>query len=379
MNAKTESPVYQKISLNLITIALLALALYLGADILLPLFFAVLLAVLLHPVVVFLTTRKLDRVVAILLSIFLSLLLIGTLLYFLSTQIGNFLDDIPTLKARLKDLIQSGKEWVQVNFNIGIREQNKYLSETTEKMTDQTVGIVQQTVVTLTGILSYVIFLPVYTFLILYHKAMIKHFLTEVFKRSEQDKIVEVLDESQAICQQYLMGMLIELVIVFTLNSAGFLIIGVKYPIFLALVAALLNIIPYIGMLIANIFCVIIALISSDPSINVLWVFAVLGAVQIIDNNILMPWVVGSRVKINALAIIVGVVVAGSLCGIAGMFLAIPGLALVKVVFERVETLRPWAILLSDETTEKRIYKNPLKRVFDREKKHTMKTKESTP
>jgi predicted PurR-regulated permease PerM len=376
MNTKSDSPVYMKISFNLITIALLAAALYFGRMILLPFFFAVLLATLLHPVVTFLTKRKLDRVVAILVSIVLSLVLIGTVLYFLSTQIGSFLDDIPTLKARLKEVMQSAKQWVQVNFNIAIREQNKYLNETTEKMTDQSPGIVQQTVITLRGILSYVVFLPVYTFLILYHKSLIKRFLTEVFKRSEEDKIAEVLDESQAICQQYVSGMLIELIIVFTLNSAGFLILGIKYPIFLALIAALLNIIPYIGMLIANIFCVMITLVSSDPGINVLWVFGVLGVVQIIDNNILMPWIVGSKVKINALAIILGVVIAGTLCGVPGMFLAIPGLALMKVVFERVNALKPWAILLSDETTEDRVYKNPLKRLFDRDSRKARKAKE---
>jgi predicted PurR-regulated permease PerM len=376
MNSKSDAPAYVRVSLNLITIALIATALYLGRSVLLPLFFSIFLAMVLHPLVNLLNGKKLDRVVAILVCLILSFCLIATVVYFLSTQIGNFLDDIPTLKQRLKELEGSVKEWIHANFNIGLREQTKYIAETTQKMSEQSPGFVQQTFLTLTEIVSYVIFLPVYTFLILYHKDLIKRALTEMFKRSEEDKIAEVLDESQAICQQYLTGMLIEVVIVFTLNSIGFLILGIKYPIFLALVAALLNIVPYIGMLIANIFCVLITLVSSDPSINVLWVFGVLGAVQIIDNNILMPFIVGSKIKINALAIILGVVIGGSLCGVPGMFLAIPGLAIMKIVFEHVDGLKPFAILMGDETTAKREYKNPLKSILVRASKRATKKKQ---
>ncbi len=363
---KTEDPLYARLSLNLLTLALLATGLFFAQGILLPLFFSILLAMLLHPVVNFLNRRHLDRVVAILVSIIISLCVIAIIIYFLSKQVGTFLDDIPTLKVRMQQLIAEAKVWIEDTFNIGIREQNQYLSDTKEKMTTDGPAMVQQTVLTLTEIISYFILLPVYTFLVLYHKDTIKRFLAELFRRSEEDKVTEVLDESQIICQQYLTGMFIELMIVFTLNSIGFLLIGIKYPIFLALTAALLNIVPYIGMLIANIFCILVTLVSTDDFSNIFWVAGVLGAVQIVDNNMLMPFIVGSKIRINALAIILGVLVGGALCGVPGMFLAIPGLAVMKVVFERVEPLKPWAILLGDETTTRREHKNPIKSVFSR-------------
>jgi predicted PurR-regulated permease PerM len=373
MNSRINPPVYVQISLNLITIALLATALYLGRTILVPFFFAVLLATLLHPFVNFLTRKKLNRVVSILFSIFLALVLIGTVVYFLSTQIGNFLDDIPTLKERLHELLTGVKKWVESNFNIAIREQNEYLDDTAEKMSTESPNLVQKTFITLTEVISYVIFLPVYTFLILYHKEMIKRFLCDIFKRSEEDKIMEVLYEGQSISQRYLLGLLIECAIVFTLNSVGFLILGIRYPIFLALISALLNLVPYIGMLVANIFCMLITLVASDGNLNVLWVCGVLAAVQLIDNNILMPFVVGGKIKLNALAIILGVVIGGALCGIPGMFLAIPGLAVMKVVFERVDGLKPWALLIGDETTANFEHKNPIKNAFTRVRKKIRK------
>jgi predicted PurR-regulated permease PerM len=209
---------------------------------------------------------------------------------------------------------------------------------------------------------------------------LIIKFLTDVFKKGEEDKVVEVMIEGQTITQQYITGLMIETFIVFALNSIGFLILGIKYPIFLALISAILNIVPYIGMLIANVFCVMVTLVSADPSFNVLYVAGVLTAVQIVDNNILMPFIVGSKIKINALALILAVVTGGAICGIPGMFLAVPGLAMLKVIFERVDSLKPWALLLSDEVTVQREEKNPLKRAFTRarervKRKHEAKKK----
>lgn len=158
-----------------------------------------------------------------------------------------------------------------------------------------------------------------------------------------------MLLESSSIAQKYVTGLLIETTIVFTLNTIGFLILGIKYVVFLALLAALLNLIPYVGMLVANIFCMVVTLVSSDDPKLVLWVGVVLGVVQIIDNNFTMPWIVGNKVRINALVTIVGVLVGGALAGVPGMFLAIPGLAVLKVIFDKVPQLQPWGLLLGDE------------------------------
>jgi predicted PurR-regulated permease PerM len=372
-------PPFLRISHTLITIALVITGLYLGSSILIPFFFGCLLAVVLNPMVNFLTARKIDRVLAIVICLLCALGLIFGILYFLSTQIGSFLDDIPTLKERLGKVIIEIKLWIKENFNIGFKEQDKYFKQTTEGMNNgNQPTIVQRTFITLTEFISYTIFLPFYTFLILYHKTLIIQFFGSVFKKSEEDKVVEVMIEGQSIAQQYITGLMIETFIVFALNSIGFLLLGIKYPIFLALIAALLNIVPYIGMLIANVFCVMVTLVSADPTFNVLWVAGVLAGVQIIDNNILMPYIVGSKIKINALALILAVVTGGAICGIPGMFLAVPGLAMLKVVFERIDSLKPWAMLLSDEVTVQREDKNPLKKAFSRARDRIKQKEEET-
>src|SRR5690606_20788333 len=176
--------------------------------------------------------------------------------------------------------------------------------------------------------------LPVYTFLILYYKDLIRRFFIGVFGDAEPRKVGKVLYQARTIGRDYVLGLLIDMSIVFVLNSIGFLILGIKYPIFLALVGAILNLIPYIGMLIANVFTVLITIVSSENPSDAIWAAIVLAVVQFIDNNFLIPMIVGNKVRINALVTIIGVVVGGTLCGVGGMFLAIPAVATMKVVFD---------------------------------------------
>ncbi|HTE28859.1 MAG TPA: AI-2E family transporter [Chryseolinea sp.] len=342
-------PFYLRFSLSLLSLGLLAAGVVLGKNVVVPLLFAVLLSTLLLPITNFLVGKGLPKVLSIALPVLMTLLIMAGVLYFLSSQVMNFIDDAPALKERVSEVSLSFQKWVKDNTNITVTKQNEYIKDTVEDMKEKGPSLVGKTFGSLTGIVTYVILLPIYTFLMLYYRKTIKHFLIGVFKNGSAEGVQDILSESSSIAQKYVTGLLIETTIVFALNTTGFLILGIKYAIFLALLAALLNLIPYVGMLVANIFCMLVTLLSSDDASNVLWVGVVLAAVQFIDNNFTMPWIVGNKVKINALVTIVGVLVGGLLCGIPGMFLAIPGLAVLKVIFDKVPQLHPWGILLGDE------------------------------
>lgn len=369
MNQTYVSSFSARLCFTLVSIGLIAVAIYLGRSILIPFFFSVILALMLSPVTNYLIRKEMHRFLAILVPVVMGLLIISLLVYFFSSQVSLFFKDMPALVKRFNELLLVAQEWVNETFQITFWQQDKYISETAEKMKDSSPRFLQQTFITVTEIVSYFVLLPFYTFLILYHKNTIKKFLVEIFTSSEEDRVVDVLHESQAVIIQYVTGLLIELAIVFSLNSAGFLIFGIEYAIFLALIAALLNIIPYIGMLVANIFCILVTLIASENIHDIFIVAGVLGGVQIVDNNILMPLVVGNKIRINALAIIAGVMIGGALAGVPGMFLAIPGIALMKVTFERVKNLKPWATLLSDENSDDTAQKDRIRKAITRFKK----------
>lgn len=349
MVANAQTPFYQRLSLTLISLTILSVGLFYGKGIVLPILFAVLLSMLLLPVTNFLSRKKIPKALSIIIPLFLSIVIIAAVVYFLSSQVVNFLDDAPKLKERISEVSISFQRWLTNSTNISVPKQNQYLKDTVENIKGEAPKMLGATFLTLTEALTYVVLLPIYTFLMLYYRTTIKTFFIRVFKNGDEEKVHEVLSESGTIAQQYITGLLIETTIVFTLNTIGFLILGIKYAVFLALLAALLNLIPYVGMLVANIICMVVTLISSDNISDVLWVGIILAAVQFIDNNFGMPLIVGNKVRINALVTIVGVLIGGALCGVPGMFLAIPGLAVLKVIFDKVPDLTPWGLLLGDE------------------------------
>lgn len=142
---------------------------------------------------------------------------------------------------------------------------------------------------------------------------------------------------------------MIEMGIVAVLTTVGLMIIGVPYAILLGTITAILNLIPYIGILVAGCISIVVALTNSTEVSVVVGVIVVNAVVQLFDNNFLIPKIVASKVKINALVSIVAVFVGGALAGVIGMFLAIPLSAMLKVIFDRINGLEPWGILMGDD------------------------------
>ncbi|MBL7870470.1 MAG: AI-2E family transporter [Cyclobacteriaceae bacterium] len=343
----TNSAFHQRLSTNLITLSILGAGLYIGQDLLLPIFFAILLGTLLLPASRYLLRKKVPESLSILIPLVLFFIVFSCLLYFLSYQVVHFFDDLPEIKQKINSLFTSIQRWFKQETKVTITKQNQFIKDFTENIKKGNSDFLGNTVATLTNVISYMVLLPIYTFLLMYYRSTIKQFLISTFKNGSEEKVTEVIQESTNVAQRFVLGLCLETGLVFALNTAGFLIIGIKYAVFLALLAALLNLIPYAGMLIANLLCMLVTLVSTDNQIEAIWVGVVLLIVQIFDNNIGMPLIVGSKVKINALVTIIGVLVGGALCGIPGMFLAIPGLAVMKVIFDRVPEMKAWGLLLS--------------------------------
>jgi predicted PurR-regulated permease PerM len=197
----------------------------------------------------------------------------------------------------------------------------------------------------------------------LFYKPLLLDFFSRIFRRESHETVSEVLYETKTLIQNYLVGLLIEAVIVASLNAIGLLMLGIDYAILLAIIGALLNIIPYIGGIVAVALPVLVAYTSKSP-IYVLWVVILYMIVQFIDNHYIVPKIVASKVRINALMSIIVVFIGGAIWGIGGMFLSIPLTAILKVIFDRVTPLKPWGFLLGDTMPpiRKTIFKAPPKK-----------------
>ena len=343
-------PHYHQFSHSLLSIAILTLAIYLGQDILVPLAMAGLLAVLLRPIEDRLLRLGMHKVFAISLALLLAIVVLAGLAVLLSMQLSDFTDDIPKLRQNLNDLLDKAQQWVRREYNVSYRQQEKYL----QKAQSQTLNTLQSadTLGVITGPLGTLALIPIYVFLLLYYRSMLLHFVVVLFPEKYAERVKEVLSEIKSVVQSYVVGLLIETTCVAALNSVGLLILGVQYAVLLGVIAAILNLIPYIGGLVATVLTVLVTFGNQpDPSI-MLGVVGVFLFVQFIDNNVLVPLIVASKVQVNALVSIVGVLVGGALAGVSGMFLSIPAIAIMKVIFDRVDSLRPWGVLLGDQTPE---------------------------
>jgi predicted PurR-regulated permease PerM len=143
-------------------------------------------------------------------------------------------------------------------------------------------------------------------------------------------------------------GLLIEMIFVAVLNSTALLILGVKYAILLGFIGAMLNMLPYIGGIIAILLPVLMATVTKDGYSTQLGIIIAYIVIQFIDNNIIFPRFVSIKVQINALVSIVVVLLGNALWGISGMFLSIPFIAVLKIIFDRVDELKPWGKLFGD-------------------------------
>ncbi|GAB3723301.1 AI-2E family transporter [Spirosoma lituiforme] len=350
MAAEPLRPHYHQFSHSLLALAILTAGIYLGQDILVPLAMAGLIAVLLRPIEKRLIRLGIHKVIAISLALLVAIIIVSAVTITLSMQISDFADDLPKIRQNLTDFFSDAKRWIRREYNVSYRQQEKYL----QKAQAQTLDSLQSpdTLGFITGPLGTLTLIPIYVFLLLYYRSMLLHFIVVLFAEKHTERVREVLSEVKAVVQSYMVGLLIETACVAALNSVGLLFLGVQYAVLLGIMAAILNLVPYIGGLVATVLTVVITFSNNPETSIILGVVGVFLLVQFIDNNILVPLIVASKVRINALISIVGVLIGGALAGVSGMFLSIPAIAILKVIFDRVEGLQPWGVLLGDQTPE---------------------------
>ena len=340
-------PVYLKLST--ITLGLLAFfyILFLGQDILVPLTFSWILAILLNPVVNFLTKRKINRVVAITMAVIFFLLIVAAIIFFIGSQCSMFRDSFPQLREKFDDFLNQGLTWVSHKFNIRKYKVNTWIAEQKAQGIHAASGMIGDTVTSIGGTIVVLLLIPIYIFLFLFYKPLLLEFVAELFSSEKHKVVADVLHQTRTLIQNYLVGLLIEMVIVAAMNSAALLILGIKYAILLGVIGAILNLIPYIGGIIAIALPMIMGLLTDNPA-SAFFVLIAYMIIQIIDNNFLVPKIVASKVKVNALVSIVVVLIGGAIWGVAGMFLSIPLTAIAKVIFDRIPTLKAFGFLIGD-------------------------------
>ena len=340
-------PLYIRVSSAIIGLYVFFYILFLGREILVPLAFAWILAILLNPFVNFFTRYKMNRILAIGISVVVLIIVFGGILFFIFSQASLFSESWPELKIKFNTLLTGGLTWVSDTFNVGQAEVHKWMVQQKDAGLQGASGMITETISTVSGAVVTMLLIPVYIFLFLFYKPLLLDFIAKLFSRDKHQVVTEVLNQIKSLIQNYLLGLLIEMIIVATMNSVALLIIGVKYAVLLGIIGAILNLIPYIGGIVAIALPMIMAVLTENP-MSAVFVLIAYTIIQLIDNNFLVPKIVASKVRVNALISIIVVLLGGALWGVSGMFLSIPLIAIIKVVCDRVPSLQPLGLLIGD-------------------------------
>ena len=210
--------------------------------------------------------------------------------------------------------------------------------------------IISAVVVQISEMMINLLLIPVYVFLMLIYRNEIKTFLVSLSGSGKSGKTIRVIKKACLIVPHYLGGLVLEMIIVSTLSMIGFLVCGVPFPFFLGFAGGLLNMIPYVGNLIAGSIAMMAALAFSNNLIIVFAAFFVSLLVQLIDNNFVLPKLVASRVNINPLVAIIVILIGGALAGDGGMFLALPTTALIKIMCDESKEWRVIGLFIGNQS-----------------------------
>lgn len=321
---------------------------------LVPLTIAAFLAMLMLPLNRWLEKKRLPRMLAILISLLIILTVIGIVSFVFTSQIISFTKDIPEFREQILVKFQQLQEFVEQKTGMSTDKQVTILhNEVDSLMSDAGTwggGILKATGGTL---ISFFLFIVHFILLLLY-RGRIKRFFLGLVPAEKHQATLEIIERVTKISRQYLTGVVTVMAILSVLNSTGLMIIGLKNAIFFGVMAAVLNVIPYVGIYMGAILATLMAIITKDDSIYIPITFGIFLLTHLIDSNFLTPRITGSQVKINALATLGAIIIGELVWGVVGMVLFVPLTGILKIFCESVPELKPFAILIGDDPIEKK-------------------------
>jgi predicted PurR-regulated permease PerM len=342
-------PLTVRRSIELLGLAVLFLFIVYAANILSPILLSFFLTILLYPLFKWLTRKKVPEMLSITIVLIVLFAGMALLVWFISSQFSRLIADFPSLRANVTAHLERLSSWINSKTNYSTEKQLQLINEQSEKLVNFAGGYLGGIASSLTTLFVFFGLVPIYIFLLLFYRNLLLRFVFMWYKQSDHTNVKDTVQEMQGIIKSYLGGLLIQIAYITILLGGILMIFGIKHALLIGILFAILNLIPYVGALIGNIIGVLLTLTSSDQLSDVLTVLITIAVVQFLDNNILMPKIVGSKIRINALTSIVAVIAGGALAGISGMFLSLPVVAVLKVVFDRSNHLKQWGVLFGDE------------------------------
>ncbi len=353
MQSKLKLP-YSRQAMFLLTVILFFYGIIAAKLFLYPLTFGFLIAYLLYPIVNWLEKHRIPRILAILISIIFAASTIALIAFFFYKQMTKLFADFSTLKDQANNNIELLQQNLEDFFGLKDNSVEQFLKMQGDSVFGPGNGSLGKIFSTTTGTAVRIFILPVYVFLFLYYRTKFAYFILKSVKRIHKKTVINILRDVATVAARYMGGVTIVVLILCVLNSTGLYIIGVKYALFLGIISAIFNFIPYFGTLMGgSVPFIFVLLTTEDPAYYGLRVILLFIIIQFTENNILTPNIVGHNVKINPFFIIVGLVLGATVWGIPGMIIIVPVLAISRMIFKNIEGMQHYEYLLGLRGTQR--------------------------
>jgi predicted PurR-regulated permease PerM len=289
---------------------------------------------------------RLPRGLLILIYILFIIAIITLVVYFFYVEINFILSDLQSINQRISGLLHDLSERLtSLGIHIPDHIDREFIHQIVQKNTSSIFSFVSALGLNLWNIILIIF----YMFFLLYYREIIPLFFQK--KLMDEKRITakrEEILQSVQIIRNYLSGTLLITLISGIMNYAIFLIFGLPYALFFAFFLAVLNLIPYIGNPIGLLVIVFFSLITYDTMLIPILIFIALFIANFLQDNVIRPWLIGDKLKLNAFTVFIAVILGGAIWGVSGMILFIPLVGIIKIILEHNEKTAPYALFLSD-------------------------------
>jgi predicted PurR-regulated permease PerM len=351
-NRETRSVAAASASLRIIAAAIVVAALYYASSILITLICAVFIAFVLEPPVRLMERLLMPRWVGSLLVVVLALMVMYVLVYLAYDHVVDFLNAIPRVVATVQRMVARLELWAR-----SLGPGASTLLPSAPDTSVPTVRLQEESPWTqflLRGIGSVyaftvtVAFIPFLVFFMLASKNHIWAATLNLFPIDRRQQTEDVISGITAMVRQFVLGNIMVALISALMILPVFIAVSLPYPFLMALFAAFLSVIPYIGVALGMLPPLLMAAAHDDSVGHLVAIAVVVFLVHFVAVNVLTPKLVGRRVKLNALSVTLSMMFWGWLWGGPGLVLAVPITAGLKAICDNVQSLKPFGAWMGE-------------------------------
>jgi len=334
---------------TLLILILVVVVLYFAKTLLIPLAFGAFFAMVFHPLAKKLKRNGIPEWGTITISVLIFIIALSAIVGIVFFQTRSLVKDWPEIKEQLTKRQEQMEAYVIQNIGIASEERITRAKKMLSNQQKQFLSLAGGFAGSMFSSLSGLVLALVYMVFIMMARSRLVRFVEKLVPDGQQEKARAAMHDARKASSQFMVGRLVVMGVLALLYVIGFLIFGIQYAVPLALLVAVLSIIPYIGNIIGAVFVVAVAMATGANLFTMAGALGTIVIAQLLENNVLTPWIMSREVSLNPLTTFTAIIGLGLVWGIAGTILAVPIVGSLKKIFDHIDHLQPIGFVLGTE------------------------------